>query len=110
MAKWSSNKLTNGDAESGSTTGWATTNVVVVPGGVATDEATGSNWCFKIEAPTSSMQQTVNVSTQPPSIKLGWAWLAEEELPLETEVKAWIEVELEYADGSKDSIKAPLIC
>ena len=99
---YSANKLTNGGAETGNTTGWTTSGVTVVTGG------TEGIKCFNLAA-DANMSQTVNSGgIQPPDIKASFTFLPEFE-PTEGDPKIYarVAVEHEYADGSADSFTIP---
>lgn len=99
---YSANKITNGGAEIGNTTGWTISEVTVVTGG------TEGTKCFNM-ADTASMSQTVNAGgIQPPDIKASFTFLPKFE-PTEGDPKIYarVAVEHEYADGSADSFTIP---
>lgn len=101
---YSDNKLVNGDAETGDLTGWEdVANVDVVAGGAEE----GSSYCFEVSQ-GGSMSQTITPGIQPPDNKIIFAFLPAEDPPLEAkEVKAYVKVEHEYADGTTDEFILP---
>jgi len=97
---YSTNKLTNPGAESG-TTGWTISNVTVVDGGTAGTK------CFCLAA-TASMSQEQTFSIQPPDFKVAVNFLPQYEPPeRDTQVYASLKVQYEYSDGTIDTFIIP---
>jgi hypothetical protein len=97
---YSSNKLTNGGAESG-LTGWTTSGVSAVAGGTA------GSYCFRLNTTANMLQEVNAAGTQPPDYKISFDFLPEYEIEGETEVQAWVKVEHVYADGTVDAFTLP---
>lgn len=102
---YSKNQLTNGDAEKGDLSGWISNGVTIVDGG--SDEESAK--CFRLE-PTASMAQDKTWGTQPPDCMVTADFLLEyDTAPDETEVPLFLQVEYEYADGTKDILVIPCV-
>jgi len=98
---YSKNKLTNPSAETGDTSGWTASGVTVVDGG------TDGNKCFQLDI-TANMYQEKTGLGQPPDFKIAVDFLPEYEIPEdETEVQAYLKLEYEYADDTKDTFILP---
>lgn len=97
---YSANKLTNPSAESGLAS-WTTSGVTVVDGG------TDGSKCFRLD-PAASMYQEKTGLGQPPDFKVVVDFLPEyEPAENETEVRAYLKLEFEYGDGSRDTFILP---
>jgi len=98
---YSKNKLINPSAETGDTTGWDTSGVAVVDGG------TDGNKCFCLESAAYMCQEKTGLE-QPPDFKVAVDFLPEYEPEEdETEVQAFLKIEYEYADDTKDTFILP---
>lgn len=98
---YSKNKLTNPSAETGNLTGWTASGATVVDGG------TDGSKCFRLNTAASMYQEKTGLG-QPPDFKIAVDFLPEYEIPEdETEVQAYLKLEYEYANGSKDSFILP---
>jgi hypothetical protein len=105
-AKYSTNRLKNGDAETGILNPWTGTQASIVPGG-STEK---SQHAFKLDKLKGRMQQTVSAGgVQPTDFRIRGHYLPEispsEEDPL---VRAYVRATAHYADGSKDEIALPV--
>ena len=99
---YSVNTLINGDAETGDTTGWATTgSVSVVEGGTTED----GQFCFALGT-NSSIKQNNIPRRQPSDFKVMVSFLPEEDIEEEVEVK--LVVKLNYFGGIADEFIIPL--
>jgi hypothetical protein len=98
---YSRNQLTNPSAETGDTSGWTATGVTVVDGGTEGEK------CFMLDK-TAYMGQEIVIPIQPPDCKVTADFLPEIEYPENTiDVKAYLKIEYEYADGTKDAFILP---
>jgi len=98
---YSSNKLTNPSAETGDITGWTASGVTVVDGG------TDGSKCFRLDSAAYMYQEKTGLG-QPPDFKVAVDFLPEYEIPKnETEVRAYLKLEYEYTDGTKDTFTLP---
>lgn len=100
---YSKNQLINPSAETGDTTGWETSEVHVVEGG------TKGTKCFGLDT-TASMKQDVIIPVQVPECYVSADFLPGIEPPEDdVQVGAYIKLEYEYADGSKDTFILPCV-
>lgn len=99
---YSSNRIKQGDAESGLMDPWIHTGAEVVDGGVG--EST------KVYRVPSSMLHKVNMEgTQPPDILIGGRFLPDQALPEENiEVLTYARITVSYADGTLDEVIVPM--
>lgn len=102
---YSTNRLVNGDAETGSTSPWTVTSTTVVPGGVGN----GSQFTFDISAGGSMAQTVVNSGAQPPDYLLKGAFLPSKVLnEANPVVRVYAKVTVLYGDGTYDEVVLPV--
>lgn len=104
---YSRNRLTNGDAELGSTAGWDTTSVSVVPGG----KDPASQWVFKVDKEIGKMSQIVPLGgSQAPDYKIIGKFLPEDVISdVATQVQIYGKFEAQYATGEDDVHYLPVM-
>lgn len=98
------NLLTNGNAETGSTSGWSQSGVTVVSGG-----STGS-YCFAMST-DSSLSQNITPSEGQVFLKVDMTgeFLPEYEVtPDEVENSSILQGKLTYSDGTRAMINVPV--
>lgn len=102
---YSINRLVNGDAETGSTSGWETQGASVV---IESDD--NPNKMFKLIAGFASMKQVVSAGgSQPPDFQFVGSYLPDRARAAEeVQVKAYAKLTLNYADGTKDVAMLPV--
>lgn len=101
---YSQNRLTNGDADKGMA-GWQSQGVGTVAGG-----AEESANAFKFNPLTASMSQSVSAQgNQPADYRVGGYYLPDKQTKAaDVKVKAYVQVEYLYADGTKDVTVVPV--
>lgn len=102
---YSQNRLGNANAEKGTLEGWQTTAASIAPGG-----AKDSKSAFRLEASSGRMTQVHSAQgTQPSDYRIGGYYLPDRVSKAEdVKVKAYVQVEYLYADGTKDIAVVPV--
>lgn len=105
--KYSKNKLTNGNAETGNMGGWDAVDASVVPGGPTFD----SDFTFKVNRKTGLMSQDLPLGgAQPPDYIIKGMYLPEDIVSdMKTHVQTYCKVEVSYAVGEGDTHFIPVM-